>query len=366
MRALFGLLAVVATLAVAPPASAQAPPVAGVQTHLMWSDVSAEELDQELDDVQALGAKMIRVDVGWSSLQEAGPDQYSGWYLDKLDAVVAEAEARGIELLITITWTPCWASSAPESLKQGCEGSWWQRGVQYYPPTHASDYGNVAGFLADRYRGRVAGWEIWNEPNHHSYFVATNRVHAYVPLVRAAYPEIKRADPGTTVVAGSLSWSDARFTERLFRAGIKGYFDAFSIHPYSGDRSPLYRRKRHSPKTTFARGVPAVHRRMAKYGDHSPLWLTEMGWNTSDVRNSKPWRNGVSEERQARYLKLAFTKMQQWDYVPVAIWFGLENTGTDPMDGGSNYGLVRSDGSYKPAFDAFRETAATIATGRLN
>ena len=364
LRAFPALLVAAAALAIAAPAGA-AEPVAGVQTHLLWFDVSDAEVDRQLDEVQALGGGMVRVDVGWSSLQENGPDGWSDWYLEKLDRVVDEAEERGIQLLLTFTWTPCWASSAPPAIKQGCEGEWWNRRVQYYPPENAEDFGNAAAAMAARYRGRVAAWEIWNEPNHPGYFTTTgNRVAEYVQMVQASYEKIKAADPDTTVLAGSLAWSDFNFTKRLYEAGIKGYFDAFSIHPYSGDRSPLNKLRHHSRrsrKTSFVRGIPAVRKRMLQHGDNKPLWLTEFGWNTSNVRDGAPWENGVTERRQAKYLRLAFKRIARWNYVPVAIWFGLENIGTNPMEGLDNYGLVEADGDRKLAFDAFQNTSARLA-----
>ena len=114
-------------------------------------------------------------------------------------------------------------------------------------------------------------------------------------------------------------------------------------------------------QTSFVRGVPAVHKRMVAHGDNKPLWLTEFGWNTSKVRGRASWQNGISQSKQARYLRLAFKRLDRWSYVPAAIWFGLENTGSDPMDGGSNYGLEYADGTRKQSFTAFRTASARLA-----
>ena len=133
---------------------------------------------------------------------------------------------------LTSTDSPCWASAAPELLKQGCADGWWDRGVQRYPPVNAQDYADALAFLVRRYGDRVAGWEIWNEPNIDFYFKSTDQPADYARIVRAAYPAAKAADPSTTVIAGSLAESPAPFVEALFQHGIGGHFDAFSLHPY--------------------------------------------------------------------------------------------------------------------------------------
>lgn len=345
------------------PAQASAGQIAGVQAHLLWGGVDATERARQLDAVEDLGAGMIRVDVGWSTLEANGKGQYSSWYLNKIDSVVNEAEARGLKLLFTFTSTPCWASSAPDSLKQDCAGSWWDRGVQDYAPKNPSDYADALAFLAHRYRGRIAAWEIWNEPNLESFFKAPDQASAYVALAKAAYPAVKAADPGATVLAGSLANSHVAFTRALYAAGIKGSFDAFSIHPYSGDRSPLDPLEGQNPSWTFIRGVPAVRQVMLDNADDKPLWLTEFGWNTSTERDTEPWRNGVTEETQATYTEQAYQQMAQWSYVPVGITYTLKDRSTDTSYYLDNFGLLRYDNSRKPAYEAYKRGVAALAQG---
>jgi len=337
--------------------AAPPPPRVGVQTHLLWDDVSPAEMRHQLDLVKRSGAALTRIDVGWASLQQGGPGAFEGWYLDKLDAVVAAARARGVKLLLTFMNTPCWASSAPASLKQGCSGTWWSRGVTAYAPTEPERYADAIGSLAARYRGAVAGWEIWNEPNHPDYFKAPHPATAYAALVKAAYRAVKAADPGATVVAGALSQSDYAFAQRLYRAGIKGSFDAFSIHPYSDDVSPLATRRSIDRRYSFIRGVPAIRRVMLRNGDRRPVWLTESGWSTAPIRTSQHWRNGVSEAAQARFLTLQMKQVAKWRYVRATIWYDLVDDSARSDDLYGNCGLRRADGTAKPAWSRFVKRA---------
>src|SRR4051812_49878277 len=139
------LLAALCALVVALllPAHALAAPLAGVQAHLLWSDVDDAEVARQLDLAREAGARLVRVDVGWASAEPAGKGRWSTWYLGRLDRVVAAARAHGLSPLLTLWETPCWASSAPAAAKQGCAGAWWKRGVQRYTPADPADYGDA-------------------------------------------------------------------------------------------------------------------------------------------------------------------------------------------------------------------------------
>jgi hypothetical protein len=356
-RTAFVTCAAMAALMVAAAAPAQAEQMAGVQTHLLWGNVTSQDVERQLDQLDQAGADIIRVDVGWASLQSEGKHQYEQWVLDRLDRVVAEAETRGIELVLTVTDTPCWASSAPASLKQDCSGSWWSRDVQRYPPVDPQDYADGFAHLVDRYRGRIAAWEIWNEPNSDYYF-RSGSAATYAGMVRAAYNAAKRVDPNATILAGALSESDYRFTQALFDHGIKGHFDGFSMHPYSNDRSPLYQHP--DPRYSFASGVPAVRDVLVRNGYARPLWLTEFGWQTSTIRGQEAWMNGVSEWTQGCFIKQAYDRMQSWDYVKAAFVYELNDESNDPHSRNANFGLLEHDGEKKPGYRRFRKAAAAV------
>jgi hypothetical protein len=355
------LFALVLLLVMAAPASASQ--LAGIQTHVLWSEVDDREMQRQLDLVKQSGASLMRVDVGWASLQEDGPSSWSSWYLGRLDRMVAAADARGISLLLTFMNTPCWASSAPESLKQACEGAWWERGVTAYPPSDAGDYARALAFLVRRYGSRVLAWEIWNEPNLGEFWKSSDPAGAYARLLKAAYPAAKAAYPGAHIIGGSLSQSDHAFTRRLYELGARGSFDAFSLHPYSDDVSPLDPRSGIDARYSFVRGVQKVREVMLAFGDRSPVWLTESGWSTGTIRTSEGWRNGVSEAQQALFIRQQADLVSRWPWVRANLTFRLLDTGTDRAEKWANVGLVRVNGTAKPSWAAFRDAAARLRTG---
>jgi hypothetical protein len=349
------LLALVAAAAPAPASPGQ---VAGVQIHPLWDGVSDAEMTSQLDRVVATGAGLARVDVGWASLEQDGKGRWAPWYLGRLDRLIEAARARGLRLLLTVFGTPCWASTAPEELRQDCSGAWWDRGVQAYAPRDPRDYADALSFLVRRY-GPGMDWEIWNEPNLSDFFIAPDRPAAYAALLRKAYDAVKAADPLATVVGGSLSRADAGFTEVVYEHGAQGTFDAWSVHPYAGGRSPL------DPgggtaRPSFGQGVPAVREVMLRHGDDKPLWLTELGWNTSTVRGGPDWADGVDEGTQAAYLDVAFRLVRRWSYVGVVAWYALSDRSADRRDPLANYGLLHADGTPKPAYDVFSYHATAM------
>jgi polysaccharide biosynthesis protein PslG len=356
------VVASIVSLAILSGSAFASPQAAGIQAHLLWGGVDAAEMDRQLDAAKASGAGVVRVDVGWSSLEPDRKGQYSSWYLGKMDAAVAKAEQRGLKLLFTFWTTPCWASTAPDTVKQGCDGAWWDRRVDRYPPVNATDYAEALAFVIRRYGNRVAAWEIWNEPNLDDFFKTTNQIAEYAKLVKAAYPAAKAAG-ASTVIAGSLADADFAFTESLLRDhGVRGNFDAYSVHPYSGDRSPLDPNEDKHIRHSFILGVPAVRGVMLRNGEDKPLWLTEFGWSSCTYRSGPSSANCVDESTQAKHLGEAYTQMMSWSYVPVGVWFNLKNTSMDAGDRVDNYGLLRHDNTGKPAMEAFRTAATGLAT----
>lgn len=342
---------------------AEARPIPGVQAHLMWAQYNDAAVDWQLDRAQAAGAQLVRVDVGWASFEPTAKGQYDQSYLNRLDSVVSKAEARGIKVLVTVWETPCWASSAPDDLKQSCTGSWWSRGVQRYTPTNPQDYADGLAYLVRRYGTRIAGYEVWNEPNDAAYYKSPDPIGTYASLLRTAYPAAKAANPDATIVGGSLSYADNVWTQGLYDRGVKGSFDAWSIHPYTEDRSPLDPGSDQWIKASFIRGVPLVHDVMVQNGDNKPLWLTEFGYSTCTVRDAAAWQNCVDPSVQADWLKQAYNAMASWDYVAVGVWFKLQDTSADTSDRNANYGLLNYDGSEKLSYAAYRDAAAALAQG---
>lgn len=331
----------------APAPAAAATDLRGFHLHSLWWESTGADMDRELDLVERAGANAVRVDVGWSSLEQGGKGTRTGWYLGKLDRFVAGAKARGLRVIATVGTTPCWASSAPESLKQGCEGEWWARGVDRYPPANPGDYADIVAWIAARYGDALGAIEIWNEPNLTRFLEGPDPAAAYAAMLKAAYPAVKAASPDLPVLGGVLGHADRPFLERLYRHGIKGHYDGLSFHPYNEWRDPLDRWHERWWAYTFLPGIEWMRDAQRAAGDDAPVWITEFGWSTC-IGHS--WC--VGEAAQADYLVKAFALLDEKPYVRAGIAYNLRDNGGARGDLESNWGLVRRDFSEKPAFAA--------------
>lgn len=329
------LAALLACCALAAPAGA-ATPYRGVQLHSLWGDTTPADMERELDAARLAGSTAVRVDVGWSSLEQDGKGQIAGFYLERLDRFMAGASARGLAVVADVSSTPCWASTAPDGLKQGCQGAWWDRGVTDYAPADPQDFADIVRWLTTRYSGRLAAVEIWNEPNHPTgmFWKAPDRAAEYARLLRAAYPAAKAGDPAVPVLAGALAKADLPFLEALYANGIQGYYDGLSVHPYD-DRG-------------FA-ALRALRTRQLAHGDTRPVWVTEFGWPTG---GDPQWH--VTPTAQAANIGTAVLDLGRLPWVRSAFVYNLRDKGTDAGWMEDNFGLLRRDFSTKPAFLALR------------
>ena len=277
-----------------------------VMFHGLWTRYTDEQRAHVLDRLQAAGVTSVRIDLSWVMLQPDGPESYDRWGTEFVDRVIAMANERSIRPLMMLWLTPGWAN--------GNQG-------QRTAPYRAEDYARVAGWAADRWRGKVLGWEVWNEPNSDAFLRGADPA-AYVRILRAAYPAIKAGDPNAAVVFGGVEYNDVDWLRRAYDAGAKGSFDVLATHPYQGiaDLPPT---ARDSTKWTLTH-ASEVRRLMVDWGDAAkPIWFTEFGWsahaNWAGIPN---WERGVTPEQQGDYFvrALQYTSAN-YPYVPVAFWY---------------------------------------------
>src|SRR5665647_1555508 len=89
-----------------------------------------------------------------------------------------------------------------------------------------------------------------------------------------------------------------------------------------------------------------------QYDPGRHVWVTELGWSTC-AGCSENNINGVDEATQADYLSRAFIYRSRYltDFVDRIFWYQMQD-GPSSSAYDHNLGLVRYDGSHKPAFDA--------------
>jgi len=295
--------------------------------------LAPDELDRELDAVAATQASWLRVLIDWSKV-EPRPGEYD-W--STVDRIVGAAQARNLQIVGNIAFTPAWARP-PMSLFTA-------------PPVDSTAYGTFVAAVVERYGSRISNWEMWNEPNLPLFFGfagdPVQRATKYTTLLQAAYPVVKRAQPGGTVIAAGLSRSlggDAppAFLTTMYDAGAKGNFDAMAMHPYVFPGGLAA-----DPENGWS-DVPRVYDVMAAHGDGDKrIWFTEFGAPTS-----APFAEGVSQEDQARQITDILWAISQLSYAGPAFIYSIRDVDSNAQGNReANFGaLLTSD--WQPKFAA--------------
>jgi Cellulase (glycosyl hydrolase family 5) len=295
-----------------------------------------------------LGVKWVRGFVPWTTF-EPDPGHLNESQVSALESGLASLP-KGTKVILDVVNTPQWESGSANPVM---------------PPSNPADYARFVGIMAKRLKGRVDAWEIWNEEDDSSWWASGPNPSAYTALLKAAYPAIKTADPSATVVLGGLTGNDYEFLSQLYADGAKGSFDAVGVHTDTacdiGSPYEILRNSRTDPRInrwSFL-GYRTIHEVERANGDNSPIWMTELGWDTSSqVCNMGAWAGqkagGVSPEQQATYLSQAYHCLDEDPYVQVGIWYGLQETEPFGSPIGS-YGLLTSNLVPKPAYKALAD-----------
>ncbi len=270
------------------------------------------------------------------------------------DNVIDAMGDQEVKILMRVHGTPEWARPPESHLS--------------HPPNNMADFANFLTILATRYKGQVAAYEIWNEPNlNYEWGYLPPDPAAYTEMLKTAYTAIKAVDPDALIITGGLSttgngsptaYGDLDFLQGMYDAGAKGYFDAFGSHPYAFGRSP----DEVDPWGLSLSRVQEQHQVMVANGDaHTPIWITEIGWALQTDWDLGEHQNiSVTQEQQAQYLTETYANMKQkWPFVDAIFLFNLDfsavpwYTASEPMRW---YAILNPDRTPRPAYIMLRQT----------
>lgn len=319
----------------------------GIAAGCCIGGLSDAELDVEFAAQKELGATWVRFDIAWSHVERRR--RLSDWV--ESDRVVAAAHEHGLEVLPVLAYTPAWARN-PVCATAGdkCE------------PADVEMFAAFAEAVVRRYGPRgVRAYELWNEPNVATFWKPRPDPEKYAALVRSASRRMKAVDRSIIVIAGSTAPAGAHgdsdcsrlgndamdkvnpinFLERLYAAGAGASFDAISHHPYADPDGPG-KLERCSAWSQMSDTSPSLRSVMIANGDgDKKIWGTEFGSSVAIV----------GEARQALYLRDGFARWKTYSWAGPLLWFTFNAHGANP----DAYGLVREDGSERPAADVFRQ-----------
>jgi hypothetical protein len=364
-----GALVLVAAVALAAPAPAQAFTTAVLPTGNIEGDVTYQR-------IRGAGARAVRLPLPWNEIapvpggifrpQNFDPsDPFDPAYNFTLhDRRFALAAARGLDVIAVVHAAPRWAqgplngSSAPLTEPEARH-----RGTVR---PDASELRAFATAIARRYSGRNPGlpriryWQLWNEPNLVFYLapqVNGNRVQSaaiYRSMLNAFADGVKGVDRTNVVIAGGTAPFTSRTgQQQLFGIGPFRFmrellcvsaalrptcaqsarFDVWAHHPYTTG-GPTRRAQRADdaslgdlPRMRALLNAAVRHRKIRSDG-RLRFWVTEFSWDTRP-----PDPQGVPMALHARWTSEALYRM--WaSGVSLVTWFQLRD---DPFVRGSHF-----------------------------
>lgn len=293
------------------------------------------------------GAGWTRVFFRWDVVQPGGP---SDWKPVNVPDTFINAEiAAGREIAAVLIGTPAWATDRSTSTA--------------VPPREF--WGDFVFKIASQYKGRIQHWIIWNlpdvdDPGSASYTWEGSE-EDYVLLLKEAYTKIKAVDPTAQVHIGGLTytWDQERGNEQYLARLLKiitadeeaeannYYFDAVSYHLYNNPVQIL-------------QAVTEIRNLLDSYDlTEKAIWITETNAPpTSDFIEpaTVPTALTISVDEQAAFVVQSFA---------LALAGGADRIAFNTLQNGPDFavpnGLLRSDGSRRPAFAAFQTVTKYFA-----
>ena len=330
-------------------------------------EVEPEKRALSLELVAGAGFRWIRQQFPWEDIEIHGRGDFedrrnpeagivSAWA--KYDHIVALAEQHGLRILARLDNPPAWSR---EDAQAG----------DHAPPDALADFVHYVRAVAERYRGRIHYWQVWNEPN--IYPEWGNRdvdPEAYTQLLCRAHDALKAVDPANVVLGGALAptvamggrdLNDYVFLQRMYAAGAGDCFDIMAAQGYGFNSGPSDRRMRPT-SFNFAHNLYLRDLMVAQGDAAKPLWLSEIAWNPVDAPDVPPDVRGranygiVTQAQAARYLPQAWARAQEeWPWVGVQFyWFLKRPTDSERDQSWYYFRMLEPDFTMLPVYESAR------------
>lgn len=283
---------------------------------------------------KAAGARYDRVTFSMAGAQ-------SGW--EGYDALVAAANSQNIEVLATLVEPAADACDASIGYSIWCV----PKGLNLAWNDSGNPWSNWVYSAVQRYKTSIHSWEIWNEPN--LAFWAGNEAQ-YALLLKRAYQAIKAADPTATVVFGGIfRGNNAGRTQGFWNAIVADpeaaannyFFDVQGFHLYDGGHCS------YTDEIEIVRSwMPAVLR-------GKPWWITESGVRVQDW----PQQDFALPNEQADWIISNYSYALQKGMQRYYFWRMTDGGNTNEP-----WGLLKDDGTPRPAFTAYQVAAQYLPT----
>lgn len=288
----------------------------GIQASVWWDHGFA---GRDLDWVRQMVFSHVKQIFSWEDIQ---PEPDGEFLTGRGYEVLNELERRELQAIVRLSDAPAWSHPSVAGEKD----------VDYIdaPPDDLADFGAYCGRIAADFRGRVAGYQVWNEPNlHREWGNRPPDPAGYVGLLKVCSEAIRATDPDAVIISAGLSptgtydataMPDDMFLQGMYDAGFQQYVDVVGIHAPGFSTPELDPADAPGGNRFFSfRHVEDIRRIMIRNGDAArQIALLEVGWTTDPIDPNYQWF-AVDEATQAEYLVRAY-EYAAFNWTP---WVGL-------------------------------------------
>jgi hypothetical protein len=318
------------------------------------------DASRQMVDAQQAGATWDRALFLWQEIQ---PNGASDWTLDRYvdqNGLRPTLEAR-MPVVGVVQGTPIWAA-----VNWRDQAAAVPSGLEFAFDDPRNTFGQYMLRLARAYKGRITTWVIWNEPDFlpgesGTWWTWAGSAEDFARLLRTGYRAIKQVDPSATVVFPATTYfADAVHGRELFLQRVLRevnndpdapkygyYFDAAAVNLYCS-LDAVYR----------VYGVYAAI--LTSFNLSKPIWLTETNCPVYNDGTTPMAATGrISTDEQAAYLLESVALARAAGYQRIGWYSMVDHAPTSGIL--DRWGLLRADGSRRPAFRAFQVARQYLA-----
>ena len=329
----------------------------GIQTFLWWDRTAASV---NLDWVRLMVFSHVKQIFAWNDIEKRRGE----WDFFRADQIVDEVEQKGLKLIVRLSETPEWAHPSLDSDAGNFIDA---------PPDDYADFATYCGTVATRYKGRIAAYQIWNEPNlAREWGGKAPNAAEYTALLRACSEAIRGADPDAILISAGLAPTgtfddsahpDDVYFQAMYDAGFQQYVDVVGMHApgYTSPEMSLEDAdKQDIARWATFRRPEDLRRIMVANGDAAhQVAILEFGWTTDPRPDSDYHWFAVSQEEQAQY----FVEAYQYAAEHWRPWVGLmsaiyiANPAWTHDDEEYWWAITTAEGDTRPAYVALANMA---------
>jgi len=261
------------------------------------------------------GFRWVRMDLKWDLTEtESGRYDFSPY-----DRLLAALQPYSIHTLFILDYgNPLYDNGAPprkEATRQA--------------------FARWAVAAAKHFSGRGALWEVYNEPNHSTFWPPQPNVEEYIELAKVVGRAFREQVPDEKLLGPATSEIDFNFLESCFKAGLLEYWSGVSIHPY-----------RRSDPETVAQDYCQLRELIKRYSKRN-IQIISSEWGYSSV-----WP-GLNVDKQGELLARAWLTNVA-NGISLSIWYDWRDDGLNPDEPEHHFGTVSRlyHDSREPVFDA--------------